>query len=141
METENVAARRHGHDKSWNGVGMKKNMMGFGAMRLDMRIEQESSLTVDIGQRIEQLLSIAKKIETAAAECVVSAQGGIGTHLQALSCRLRGLGAAIAADIVANHGKQTQMREALTVSERQFRSLAENLPDNIARWDCSGNYL
>ncbi|WP_053064167.1 bifunctional diguanylate cyclase/phosphodiesterase [Caballeronia mineralivorans] len=120
---------------------MKKNMMGFGAMRVDMHIEQELSLTVDIGQRIEQLLSIAKEIEAAAAECVASAQDSIGTSLQALSCRLRGLGAAIAADIVANYGKQKQMREALAVSERQFRSLAENLPDNIARWDCSGNYL
>jgi diguanylate cyclase (GGDEF)-like protein/PAS domain S-box-containing protein len=106
-----------------------------------MRMVQESSLTVDIGQRTEQLEGIAAEIDAVAAEFMGSAQGAIGVRLQILSSRLRDLGAAVAADIVATHGKQKQIREALAVSECQFRSLAENLPDNIARWDCSGNYL
>lgn len=32
-------------------------------------------------------------------------------------------------------------QEALAAKEREFRSLAENIPDNIARWDTEGNYL
>jgi PAS domain S-box-containing protein len=31
--------------------------------------------------------------------------------------------------------------EALALKEREFRSLAENTPDNIARWDANGGYL
>ena len=33
------------------------------------------------------------------------------------------------------------MEKALFDSEREFRSLAEHLPDNIARWDTEGRYL
>ena len=33
------------------------------------------------------------------------------------------------------------MEKSLADSEREFRSLAENLPDNIARWDVEGRYL
>ncbi|MFA5215905.1 PAS domain S-box protein [Sulfuricurvum sp.] len=31
--------------------------------------------------------------------------------------------------------------EVLALKEREFRSLAENTPDNIARWDANGGYL
>lgn len=34
-----------------------------------------------------------------------------------------------------------RMKEALAKSERDFRSLTENLPDNIVRWDTQGNIL
>jgi PAS domain S-box-containing protein len=37
--------------------------------------------------------------------------------------------------------ERKHMEEALAVRERNFRSLAENLPDNIARWDTHGRYL
>lgn len=32
-------------------------------------------------------------------------------------------------------------QEALAAKEREFRSLAEHIPDNIARWDSEGRYL
>jgi PAS domain S-box-containing protein len=34
-----------------------------------------------------------------------------------------------------------RMQDALAARERDFRSLTENLPDNIARWDVEGRYL
>lgn len=37
--------------------------------------------------------------------------------------------------------ERKHMEEALSIREREFRSLAENLPDNIARWDVQGCYL
>ncbi|HEX5339231.1 MAG TPA: PAS domain-containing protein, partial [Gallionella sp.] len=33
------------------------------------------------------------------------------------------------------------MEDALATRERDFRSLAENLPDNIVRWDTQGRYM
>ncbi|MGB9130795.1 MAG: PAS domain S-box protein [Thiobacillus sp.] len=44
---------------------------------------------------------------------------------------------AVARDI----GECKRMEQALASRERDFRSLAENLPDNIARWDAEGRYL
>ncbi|HEX5338804.1 MAG TPA: PAS domain-containing protein, partial [Gallionella sp.] len=37
--------------------------------------------------------------------------------------------------------ERKRMEEALAAREREFRSLAENSPDNIARWDTAGRYL
>jgi len=37
--------------------------------------------------------------------------------------------------------ERKQMQEALAAREQEFRSLAENLPDNIARWDIEGRCL
>jgi len=37
--------------------------------------------------------------------------------------------------------EQKRMEIALEARENEFRSLAENLPDNIARWDTEGRYL
>ncbi|MFZ5580330.1 MAG: sensor domain-containing protein [Pseudomonadota bacterium] len=37
--------------------------------------------------------------------------------------------------------ERKRMELALSHSEREFRSLAENTPDNIARWDTEGRYL
>ncbi|WP_082081527.1 PAS domain S-box protein [Methylocucumis oryzae] len=37
--------------------------------------------------------------------------------------------------------ERKQMQEALIAREQEFRSLAENLPDNIARWDIAGRCL
>lgn len=37
--------------------------------------------------------------------------------------------------------ERKQMEEQLLMREREFRTLAENLPDNIARWDTDGRYL
>lgn len=37
--------------------------------------------------------------------------------------------------------EQRYQEERLAIKEREFRSLAENTPDNIARWDTSGRYL
>lgn len=44
---------------------------------------------------------------------------------------------ALVHDITERKG----MEEQLTSREREFRSLAENLPDNIVRWDTQGRYL
>lgn len=37
--------------------------------------------------------------------------------------------------------ERKRLQNELTEREREFRSLAENLPDNIARWDVDGRYL
>lgn len=37
--------------------------------------------------------------------------------------------------------EQKRQEKQLIMREREFRSLAENTPDNIARWDCNGRYL
>jgi diguanylate cyclase (GGDEF)-like protein/PAS domain S-box-containing protein len=37
--------------------------------------------------------------------------------------------------------ERKRMEDKLAARERDFRSLAENLPDNIARWDTEGRYL
>ncbi len=37
--------------------------------------------------------------------------------------------------------EQKNQKQQLTIKEREFRSLAENTPDNIARWDTEGRYL
>lgn len=37
--------------------------------------------------------------------------------------------------------ERKRLEDALAGREREFRSLAENLPDNIARWDTQGRYL
>jgi diguanylate cyclase (GGDEF)-like protein/PAS domain S-box-containing protein len=34
-----------------------------------------------------------------------------------------------------------RMQEAVAAREQEFRSLAENLPDNIGRWDIAGRYI
>ncbi len=47
------------------------------------------------------------------------------------------IGVALAADIT----ERKRMQDELVEREREFRSLAENLPDNIARWDVQGRYL
>lgn len=39
------------------------------------------------------------------------------------------------------HQGRLKAEEALARSERDFRSLAENSPDNIARWDAAGRYV
>jgi PAS domain S-box-containing protein len=43
--------------------------------------------------------------------------------------------------LVRDITERRQMEAMLTMRERDFRSLAENLPDNIARWDAEGRYL
>lgn len=37
--------------------------------------------------------------------------------------------------------ERKHMQEALTKREREFRSLTENIPDNIVRWDRQGRYM
>lgn len=37
--------------------------------------------------------------------------------------------------------EQKHQKELLSIKEQEFRSLAENTPDNIARWDTEGRYL
>ncbi|RDK02409.1 sensor domain-containing protein [Paraburkholderia lacunae] len=102
-------------------------------------------MTFDIEQRTEQFLNIAKEIDAIGAELQASTQDvpkdSTGTRLHALSRLLRDLSAEVAAEVAVDIGRHSGMRETLAASERQFRSLAENLPDNIARWDCLGHYL
>jgi diguanylate cyclase (GGDEF)-like protein/PAS domain S-box-containing protein len=105
----------------------------------------ETHLTLDIEQRTEQFLNIAKGIDAIATENQVSMQGipqnSIRESLQALSRHLRELIAEVAAEIASDVDRLGALRETHATRERQFRSLTENLPDNIARWDCFGNYL
>ena len=58
-----------------------------------------------------------------------------------LSQRLVNLGINVVENVRTRLVNRDERRKALEASEHQFRSLAENLPDNIARWDCSGRYL
>jgi PAS domain S-box-containing protein len=41
----------------------------------------------------------------------------------------------------AEIAERKRMEDVLSVREREFRSLAENLPDNVARWDAEGRIL
>jgi PAS domain S-box-containing protein len=43
--------------------------------------------------------------------------------------------------VVRDITERKRMQDELAEREREFRSLAENLPDNIARWDVEGRYL
>ncbi|HZW26064.1 MAG TPA: PAS domain S-box protein [Gallionella sp.] len=43
--------------------------------------------------------------------------------------------------VVRDITERKRMEMVLAARERDFRSLAENLPDNIARWDVEGRYL
>lgn len=43
--------------------------------------------------------------------------------------------------MVRNISERKRLQGVLVESERGFRSLAENIPDNIARWDPEGRYL
>jgi PAS domain-containing protein len=43
--------------------------------------------------------------------------------------------------IARDISERKRMLEELQRSERDFRSLAENVPDNIPRWDAEGRYL
>ncbi len=100
----------------------------------------------DIEQKNEPLLGGAKTIYAVAIELQSigepsDQQNGNGARLQALSERLRAISAAFAETIAADAARHLGIRDAVAASEREFRSLAENLPDNIARWDCLGNYL
>jgi diguanylate cyclase (GGDEF)-like protein/PAS domain S-box-containing protein len=103
-------------------------------------------LTFDIEQRTKEFRKIAKEINAIVIELQVSRQdddveGDVAVRLQTLLRSLWDLSIEVASDISIDIAQNNEMRDALEVSERQFRSLAENLPDNVARWDCSGAYL
>lgn len=102
-------------------------------------------MTLDIDQRTEQFLDIAKGIDAIAIEVLVSMQDipkdGVGTRLHAISRRLRELSGQVVSEIALDVGRYSTTDETLAASERQFRSVVEDLPDNIGRWDCFGNDL
>ncbi|TXT37179.1 MAG: diguanylate cyclase with PAS/PAC sensor [Comamonadaceae bacterium] len=50
-------------------------------------------------------------------------------------------GLALSLSLVRDITERKRAEMALQCREREFRSLAENLPDNIARWDLEGRYL
>lgn len=85
-------------------------------------------MTRNTDDKTEKFLSIAQEIDTIACELLPHAADTDGnrclaTRLQALSLRLR------------------QLSTDLAAAEHPFRAIVENLPDNVARWDCSGHYL
>lgn len=43
--------------------------------------------------------------------------------------------------VISDITERKRMEQELAEREREFRTLAENLPDNIARWDTEGRYL
>jgi len=114
--------------------------------RTDPPLTLEFSLTLHIEQKNEPLPDVAKTIHAVAIELqsigeASDPQDGNGARLQVLSEGLRAMSVAFAETIAADTARHLGMRDALAASEREFRSIAENLPDNIARWDCLGNYL
>ena len=92
----------------------------------------------DFEQRTKQFLNILRGIDAIAMELRMSwedevQQDRIATRLQTLSQCLRELGAELAADIAVQNDGHSRMRETLAASERHFRTLAENLPNYLAR--------
>ncbi len=57
-------------------------------------------------------------------------------HISRIDYHGRRLNLSLARDIT----ERKRMQEALVERERQFRSLAENMPDNVARWDTQSRY-
>ncbi|MDO8699056.1 MAG: PAS domain S-box protein [Rhodoferax sp.] len=51
------------------------------------------------------------------------------------------LGQTMQLALVRNISERRRMESDIAVREHAYRSLAENLPDNIARWDVDGRYL
>ncbi|WP_175781826.1 EAL domain-containing protein [Burkholderia anthina] len=102
-------------------------------------------MTFDIVQRNEQFLSIAREMSAIAVSLEASArvdqQHDICARLHALSRDLRRLSTEAAADFHAHIAEFRRVREAVTDRESMFRSFAEDLPHNVVRWDCAGNYL
>jgi diguanylate cyclase (GGDEF)-like protein/PAS domain S-box-containing protein len=58
-----------------------------------------------------------------------------------LTRRLKDRVAGVVENVRASFAKHDKACKSLEAGEGQFRSLAENLPDSIARWDRSGTYL
>lgn len=50
-------------------------------------------------------------------------------------------GTPVVVSVVRDITERKRMEQLLIDSEREFRSLAENLPDNIARWDVETRYI
>jgi diguanylate cyclase (GGDEF)-like protein/PAS domain S-box-containing protein len=92
----------------------------------------------DVTQRTEQFLNIVRGIDAVVMELRTPGEGEVrnrrmARRLQTLSQCLRALGAQLAADIAVQNDGHSRMRETLAASERQFRTLAENLPNYLAR--------
>ncbi len=91
-------------------------------------------------QKATEFLAAAKAIDTIAIELLSLAASGSGTgevetRLKLLGGQLRHLSADLADNIQAGRARHLGMRDALAVSERHFRTVAENLPHHLARHD------
>ncbi len=66
-----------------------------------------------------------------------------GKHcwLETTSVPMQSNGETVLLGVTRDITERKQAEEALAMRERKFRSLAENSPDNIARWDTEGRYL
>jgi PAS domain S-box-containing protein len=87
-----------------------------------------------------ELLAVAEGIDTIAIELLSltashEEPGALEARLKLLGGQLRRLSADLAENIEAGQAWDLGMRDALAASEREFRTVAENLPHHLARHD------
>lgn len=97
-------------------------------------------------QKATEFLAAAKAIDTIAIELLsLSATearpGELEARLKLLGGQLRHLSADLAENIQAGRARHRDMRDALAASERQFRTVAENLPHYLARHDAEARIV
>jgi diguanylate cyclase (GGDEF)-like protein/PAS domain S-box-containing protein len=102
-------------------------------------------MTFDFEQQNEQFLNIAGEISDIAVSLKASArvtpEDDTCARLLALSRDLRRLSSEAVADFRAHIAAPGRTGEVLAARESMFRAFAEDLPHNVVRWDCAGNYL
>lgn len=121
------------NDQACHMLGYSRSeLIGMGVGDIDYAMSNENSLAV----RKKSLEEGAFTFETQHRRRDGSL---LPVEVQASTMVYQGkhLGLALVRDIT----ERKRMELALQASERDFRSLAENMPDNIARWDVEGRYL
>ena len=102
-------------------------------------------LPFDTEQKTTEFLAAAKAIDAIAIELLALGASSEPLHavqakLNLLGGQLRDLSADLSTNIAAGAASHLGMRDALAMSERQFRAVAENLPHHLARHNADGTY-
>lgn len=100
----------------------------------------------DTEQKTAEFQAVARAIDAVAMELLALGASSepldtVQARLDLLGEQLRALSADLSTNIAAGAARHLGMRDALAVSERQFRTVAENLPHHLARHHADGSYV